>query len=204
MMDAPIVVDFLRHGATAAASTLLGRTDLPLTEIGRLEVARQVDGKTWPTIISSPLGRARETALIAAGRDSARVEFDEDWQEMDFGDWEGRSFDEFDGDESVAQFYENPDLFAPPNGESLADVQKRIRRALERIVVGGASPLLVVAHGGSIRVALAMLSRIHFKDFWAFRIACGTRITVEIRTHPEWGFWGEIMEIVQPPRIRRN
>lgn len=191
-------VDFLRHGETDAGNTLAGRTDLPLSAVGREAVVRQVAGRTWPVIVSSPLVRARETADIAAGQTGQAIDIDPDWREIDFGDWDGQARSELAQDGRLAAFYDRPDDNAPPNGETMAEARTRIARALDRIAARGRGPVLVVAHGGSIRVAISTLIGIPFEQFWAFRIACATRIRVEMGVDPAHGLWGEVLEIAQP------
>jgi alpha-ribazole phosphatase len=192
------IVDFLRHGETEAGDVLLGRTDAALSASGRNAVARQVAGRAWSAIVASPLARARETARIAAHEGGAAIEVDLDWREIDFGDWDGQPRRELARDERLAAFYRNPDANPPPNGETMAEARTRIAAALDRIAVRGDGPVLVATHGGSIRVAVSMLLAIPLERLWAIRIACATRIRVEMGTHPAHGLWGEIVEIAQP------
>ncbi|MCC7254201.1 histidine phosphatase family protein [Hyphomicrobium sp.] len=196
------VVDFLRHGETETRDTLLGRTDAPLCAAGCEAVARQIAGRTWGGIVASPLKRARETAEILALTGEQSVEVDPDWREIDFGDWDGRPRRDLAEDARLAAFYKNPDANPPPNGESMDAVRARVASALDRLAAKGDGPVLVVAHGGSIRMALSILLAIPLERLWAVRIACATLIRVEMGTHPMHGLWGEIIEITQPPEAR--
>ena len=153
---------------------LLGRRDAPLSDEGRAAVERQVRGRAWSAIVTSPLGRARETADIAARVSSAPIEIAPDWQEIDFGAWDG----------------------AP-----MHDVRRRIGRALDDLATRDSGPVLVVAHGGAIRVALSIVLAIPFERLWAVRLGCATRITVEMGRSASHGLWGEIVEIAQPVSI---
>lgn len=190
-------VDFLRHGETEARGALLGRTDAPLAPSGRAAVVRQTQGRAWAAIVASPLARAQASAEIAAG--GRRVETDADWREIDFGDWDGRPQREIAGEARLAAFYADPDANPPPNGEAMGAVRQRVTAALERIARRGEAPVLVVAHGGSIRMALSVLLAIPLERLWAIRIACATLIRVELGADPAQGLWGEVVEIVQPP-----
>ena len=190
-------VDFLRHGETDAPEALLGRTDAPLAPSGRDAVARQIQGRAWAAIVASPLARARASAEIAA--DGRMIETDADWREIDFGDWDGRPRREIAGDVRLGAFYADPDANPPPNGEAMRAVRRRVASALERLAARGDGPVLVVAHGGSIRMALSVLLGIPLERLWAIRIACATLIRVELGADPAQGLWGEIVEIVQPP-----
>ena len=190
-------VDFLRHGETDAPEALLGRTDAPLAPSGRDAVARQIQGRAWAAIVASPLARARASAEIAA--DGRMIETDADWREIDFGDWDGRPRREIAGDVLLGAFYADPDANPPPNGEAMRAVRRRVASALERLAARGDGPVLVVAHGGAIRMALSVLLGIPLERLWAIRIACATLIRVELGADPAQGLWGEIVEIVQPP-----
>ncbi len=193
------VVDFLRHGETDLPEALLGRTDPPLSAAGRAGAARQLAGRRWAAIVASPLERARTTAEIAVKGTHQAVEIDADWREIDFGDWDGRPRRDLADDTRLAAFFANPELNPPPNGETMQAVRARVTSALERIAEQGDGPVLVVAHGGSIRMALSVLLGISLERLWAIRIACATRIRVEMGIDPAHGLWGQITEIAQCP-----
>jgi len=190
-------VDFLRHGATEAGDALIGRADPRLTPAGRETVARQLGGRRWPVVIASPLMRARETAEIAARESAATIEIDPSWREIDFGDWDGLARDALAADARLAAFYADPAANPPPNGETMAEVHARVAGALDRLA-GRDGPILVAAHGGSIRMALSILLGLPLERIWAIRIGQGTRISLEIGRDPTHGLWGELIEIAQP------
>jgi alpha-ribazole phosphatase len=191
-------VDFLRHGETEAGDVLLGRSDAPLSAAGQKAVAQQLAGGSWSVIISSPLERAKQTAEIATEWNAQNFEVDPAWREMDFGDWDGRSTGDLAADPRFAAFYKNPEANPPPNGETTDNVRARVKAALERIDSRDESPVLVVAHGGTIRMALSVLLGLPLDRLWAIRIGYATRVAVELGVHPEHGLWGEIVELSQP------
>ncbi len=84
----------VRHGETEWARTgqHTGRTDIPLTNLGRPQaatVARRLDGHAFVEVRSSPLSRALETARLAGFGE--RVVIDDDLLEWDYGEYEGRT-----------------------------------------------------------------------------------------------------------------
>jgi broad specificity phosphatase PhoE len=122
----------LRHGqSTANASGLLsGRAESALTEYGRTQVAvlsAQLAGAG--RLISSPLGRARETA-DALGLELP-IEIDERWTEVDYGALEGRHLSAVPPD--VWSRWRAGSDFRPPGGETLAEVGARVRSACEEL-----------------------------------------------------------------------
>lgn len=191
-------VHLLRHGATVAEDVLLGRTDAPLSASGREGVRGQLAAVTWTAIVTSPLGRARESADIAGTIGNMSVEVDDDWREMDFGDWDGQPRSELSVDHRLEKFYSDPDAYPAPNGETIAHMRARVRAALGRLAQCGAGPVLVVAHGGPIRAALSELLGVPFSRLWSLRISFATRVTLEMGADAQHGLWGEIIEIVQP------
>jgi alpha-ribazole phosphatase len=200
------VIDFIRHGETQAPGRLLGRTDAPLSDAGWQQFKQQTDGRTWAAIIASPLLRARAPAeRLAQGRGLvARI--DNDWAEIDFGVWDGRSIEELQDDPEASShldgLYLSPDAPAPPDGESWRTLQARVERAFGRLIGDDAAdPTLVVTHAGPMRAALALACNIPFASLWSIRIDPGTRITLRAGRTAEIGIWGEIVEIVQPEAV---
>ena len=93
---------------------------------------------------------------------------DEDLRELDFGDFEGRTFDEIAASEPelYRAWMETPTRVRFPGGESYADLKTRALRSLDRIWSGGDA--VVVTHGGVIRAGLA--AWLGIPDEWIFRI----------------------------------
>ena len=99
-----------RHGQAASADVMLGgQLDVPLTPQGRHEaeaLTRRLTGVRIDRIVSSPMLRALETAqTVAAGRP---VEVDERLRELDYGRWEGLTYDEIHELLEVAKFVDEP------------------------------------------------------------------------------------------------
>ena len=122
--------------------------------------ARVPDGAHW---IATPLSRTQKTAraivdqLRPLGRAAPAPEIEPDFIEQDFGAWQGRSYAEIgafgpDGH----RFWLAPATTAAPEGESFVDVIARVATAVERRTAAHVGrDIVVVAHGGSIRAAVA-------------------------------------------------
>lgn len=195
-------IDLLRHGSTGRDGYLDGRTDPPITDDGWDQVGRQTESRMWRRVVSSPLARARAAAEDYARRTGCTLEIDGDWRELHFGRWDGRKrrdiAAEAGGADLLAAFYADPAV-AAPDGESWADLQARVARAVERVLThSGAAPVLVVSHGGAIRAALSHLLGWPLPQLWSLRIQPGTRITLEAGRGADGAPWGEIVEIIQP------
>ena len=196
-------IDLLRHGQTGRDGYLDGRTDPPLDEIGRRQFAQQTQGAAWKLTVSSPLVRARSAADDYARRTGCALRIDDDWAELDFGDWDGRKRSEIvamaDGARQLEAFYADPLHSAAPGGESWADLQRRIGLAIDAILAEQEfAPVLVVTHAGAIRAALALILGWPLQSLWSLRINPATRIGLDIGRNDRGVLWGEIIEIIQP------
>ena len=162
---APVVTTLthlLRHGQTehTPERRFSGRSDLPLSELGRAEAraaALHLKDRGIDVIVSSPLQRCRETAQAAAEVLGLPVEVDDDLRELDFGEWEGLTGDEVRARSPLAfrRWWGTTDVRAP-GGESVADVSARVARARRRILDRHAGrTVLVVSHVTPIKLLLA-------------------------------------------------
>ncbi len=143
----------VRHGATewSVSGRHTGRTDLPLTpegEAGARNLGPLLHALNPRLVLSSPLTRARHTAELAGFGKSLRI--DPDLAEWDYGRYEGRTTLD------ICRDTPGWDLFrdGTPEGESLSDVTRRVRRVLSKLEETGQDALLF-SHGHLLRVLVA-------------------------------------------------
>jgi alpha-ribazole phosphatase len=109
--------------------------------------------------VTSRLRRTRQTATAiarAGGRAIEPVE-EADLGEQSFGDWHGMSYNEVYALPTAHRFWLAPATHRPPGGESFADVCVRVTRVIHRLTAAwGGRDIVAVAHGGTIRAALAV------------------------------------------------
>jgi len=157
----PVLLGFLRHGEVAgAAHVYRGRSDAPLTPRGREQMhAALAVLPEWGAIVSSPAQRCLDFAREAAVARALDCSVDADWQELDFGAWEGlRPLDAAARDAAAhAAFVRDPRRCAPPGGESLDALDARVAAALARLGETARAPTLVVTHAGAMRAVLAQV-----------------------------------------------
>jgi len=155
----------LRHGPTewTAARRLQGRSDIPLSAAGRsaVEAWQLPERAAHGAWISSPLGRATETAAILRRRyrQVAPLAIDACLVEMSFGEWEGQTLAalrSLHGPAMVEREGRGLD-FRAPGGESPRDVQNRLRPWLER-VTAETKDVLAITHKGVLRALYALAS----------------------------------------------
>lgn len=154
----------LRHGQTelSVQRRYSGRGNPELTALGREQAAnaaRYLASRGGiAAVVSSPLGRAKETAAAAADALGVPLTVDDDLIETDFGKWEGLTFSEASerDPELHAQWLSDTSV-TPPEGESFDTVHHRVRRARNRIIAeyGGAT-VLVVSHVTPIKTLLRL------------------------------------------------
>jgi broad specificity phosphatase PhoE len=152
-MAAPHQVWLLRHAETEWSRTRkhTGRTDVPLTDEGRAHarlLRERLAGHRFALVLTSPLGRARETAELAGLGDGAQPR--DDLLEWDYGDYEGRTTKEIRA--------ARPDWYlwrdGCPGGESPAEVHRRADAVVaEALRMEG--DVALFAHGHVLRAIAA-------------------------------------------------
>ena len=161
----------VRHGQTEAnaAGHLLGRSDVPLTELGRRQaesVAVALRELDVAQVVSSPLRRARETA-DALG---LPVVVDDRWIELDYGEFEGRPISGVPA-EDWARWRHDLE-FAPPGGESLAALGRRVRAACDDLAqLAREQHVIVVSHVSPVKAAMAWALGVSDEISWRSYVA---------------------------------
>jgi broad specificity phosphatase PhoE len=150
----------VRHAHTEAVGRYLaGRTPgVGLSARGRDEAAAlpaRLASAPLHAIYSSPLERATATAAPVAVARGLAITVDPDLNEVDFGDWTGRTFDTLDRLDAWQAFNARRSVAEVPGGERAIDAQARIVRALARIrCAHPGQVVMVVSHADMIRYAL--------------------------------------------------
>ena len=151
------VIHLLRHGETEGGPRYRGSTDDALTPRGWAQMWAAVGDIGWDRIVASPLVRCAAFAQALAERRGIPLEIDARLREMHFGAWEGRTAVEIiaqDAD-ALTRFWQDPAAYPPPDAEPLLAFQARVLQAWREIVrAGAAQRVLLVSHGGPIRVVL--------------------------------------------------
>ena len=142
-----------RHGRTVAnaAGELLGRRDPALDETGRRQATAIGTALVGvDRVVSSPLARCRETAAVLG----LRVEVDERFTELDYGELEGTPV--ADVPASTWAAWRADTSWRPPSGESLDDLAARVWPALNELLHDAESlDVVVVTHVSPVKAAIA-------------------------------------------------
>lgn len=100
-------------------------------------------------LVSSPVGRALETARSISERLGCSLSTEADLAELDFGEWSGRSFADLECDRKYQEWIKDKWFRLPPSGESLFEVRTRMCQAVSLLVsraVVDDIPLVIVTH----------------------------------------------------------
>jgi len=136
----------VRHGETewTKSGQHTGRTDVPLTAMGEEQakaLGRHLAGRQFALVLTSPLGRARETCRLA-GFGAAAVASD-DLLEWNYGIYEGRTTPAVRAEQPGWSIWTT----SVPEGETVDQVGDRARRVIERVeAVTGDVALFAHAH----------------------------------------------------------
>jgi len=160
----------VRHGETEANAghLLQGRVDLPLNERGRGQAAALAGVASGASlVVCSPLRRARQTA--AAMAPGCEIVVDERWVEIDYGELDGRPVEE--AWVPLWERWRRDPEYAPPGGEELAAVGRRVGAACEELTeAASASDVVVVTHVSPIKAAV--IWALGVGDETAWRMFC--------------------------------
>lgn len=160
---APTRLVLVRHGATSATAQrrYSGRADPPLSRLGLDQAARvaarlAAELPAPAAVLSSPRRRCVAVAHRIAAATECPTSVDEELAECDFGEWEGRTFEEVRAGWPAAHAaWLGSTSVAPPGGESLDAVAARVRRFVERVRRSHqAASVVVVSHTSPLKLVL--------------------------------------------------
>ncbi|MCK1360916.1 histidine phosphatase family protein [Bradyrhizobium sp. 199] len=169
------IIHLVRHGHHALLGRMLcGRMKgVELDELGNNEIARCAETITpSPTLIqSSPQRRCMQSACILAAYFQLPVEIVPALDELDYGEWTGRSFEDLGGDPRWSRWNRRRSTSRPPGGESMRALQKRVVGHLEQLRSDrDGETVIAVSHAEPIRAALLHYSRRQLDDFLSIEI----------------------------------
>jgi broad specificity phosphatase PhoE len=169
---------FVRHASTqwtAPPSRYQGRTDLPLSPRGHAEAEQLADRLQrikLDAIYSSPLRRARETAVALAYGRLLPLETDDRIIELSYGDWEGKQHVQVEEDQADALIAWASGLAPAPGGESRIELTRRVSAFLDDVIEQGT--VAVITHKEVIRASAIVLGLLHPADYLVLEVPCAS------------------------------
>jgi probable phosphoglycerate mutase len=191
-----LILVLTRHGLTPLSKPeqhLGQRIDIELSPEGRRQaqkLAIRLRGVRFDRIITSPLVRARETAEIVAGDRDIPLEYDPRLKEMDYGHWEGLTYEQIAERDAAyrARWEEDPANLPCPGGESGRDVAARAHAFLtdlltDHVARHGAHaaeerPVLAVGHSSTNRILCCVAIDIEVREYRQRLVQSQANVTV--------------------------
>jgi len=157
-----------------------GQSDIPLSDKGKSELAGLKKTVAYPAAdvyISSGLLRADETLRILY--DKAPDAVIGELGEMDFGDFEMKSYDELKDDPGYRRWIGDIDFEACPGGESKVIFDDRVMNGFERLCAMDVRSAVAIFHGGPIALIMERLFPAR-KYFYEWQPDFGRGYTLDI------------------------
>ncbi|NKC14547.1 MAG: alpha-ribazole phosphatase [Gammaproteobacteria bacterium] len=171
----------IRHTEVAAAEGICyGRLEVALRCGWRADVKAVAARLPWAItsdtpVLSSPSARCQRLAE----RLSDTYQCDERLLELNFGAWESRPWKDLPADE-IERWSKDVAHFAPPGGESLAELTSRASQTLRELLENGPERAILVTHSGVIRALIAHIIGLPLAHTARLHIEFGGLCEVEI------------------------
>ena len=173
----------IRHGVTESnrEHRYLGKTDEPLDEEGIRALHKARNAGYYPEVryvFSSPMKRCIQTAgILYPGNDPVIIP---EWEEMDFGFFEGKNYKELQGDVRYQEWIDSNGTLPFPGGESREAFLRRcdigFRRMTEMLFhltekdPCGEKTVAAIVHGGTI---MSLLSKYSGGNYFDYQVSNG-------------------------------
>lgn len=169
----------IRHGENdwVKSRRLAGRLPgVHLNEKGQAQanqLAEELAATQISAIYSSPLERAVETAEPLAQSKGLEIQIHPGLNEIDFGRWAGKNLNDLRQGRQWKIVQGSPASFCFPEGESFAEAQARVVKALKELSAdyGEKDVVVCTAHSDLIRLAVAHFLGMALDNFQRVRIA---------------------------------
>ena len=178
-----ITLTLIRHGKTKANKEhrYLGKTDEELSAEGREEIKEYVNMHRYPEVdcvFTSSMKRCKATAAIIY----PQIEIREipEWDEMDFGLFEGKNYQELNGNPSYQEWIDSDGTLPFPGGESREDFLSRCERGMRKMISElpeQTKSIALVVHGGTI---MALLSAYCVGEYFDYQVPNGSGFQVNL------------------------
>ncbi|HEX8100806.1 MAG TPA: MSMEG_4193 family putative phosphomutase [Actinomycetota bacterium] len=167
----------IRHAVTDVTGKRLSGSlpGIHLSAEGREQAARLAQRLVqirFTDFYSSPLERCVETAEAIAGPRGMTVHSLPDLEEVGYGQWSGRSVAQLARTALWKRLHQTPSAVRFPDGETLAEVQRRCVGAVDEIARQRPRGTIgLVTHADVIRLLVAHYGGIHLDLFQRFTVS---------------------------------
>ena len=182
-----ITLYLIRHGATKSNKrhAYLGNTNEPLSNEGGEQIIFYNKSGRYPKekdnllILSSPMLRCLQTKDILYP--DTRAILLPEWKEIDFGRFEGKNYQDLNGDPDYQRWIDSGGVTAFPGGESRDEFVKRSMAGLEWCIECmedyKQKSAVCIVHGGTI---MAIMSSLTGGDYYDYQVKNGQGYEIEL------------------------
>jgi broad specificity phosphatase PhoE len=163
---------FIRHAETDLAGRFCGHSDPPVNERGHRQMEgllKALENESIDAVYSSDLSRALTTAHAIARTFRLSSVAVPGLREINFGEWEGLSWQEIESRDAVyaRKWSDDYPQLPAPGGESFEGFQCRVMTEVEQLItLTDQKCVAIVSHGGVMRVVLRVLYGLDEKEAW--------------------------------------
>ncbi|SDF74770.1 alpha-ribazole phosphatase [Dyadobacter soli] len=171
-------VYLIRHTTPVFEPGLIyGRTELLLHDDfpSELKVVQSQLDMDFDITYSSPALRCTELARAL----SPVFSTDDRLQELNFGEWEGKTWDTVD-QQALRAWTDDYVNVCTPGGESLMQMHARVNEFWEELVKTDYQRVAIVTHAGVIRLILSIVNQIVLTSVFDIKVAYGEVVPVRI------------------------
>jgi probable phosphoglycerate mutase len=167
------LIDLIRHGEPVGGRAYRGHNiDDPLSDKGWQQMRSAVGSLVpWQQIVTSPMQRCQAFAEELADKHHIPMSIENDFREVGFGRWEGKSPNEVREhyQHEYDAFYSDPVNSRPLGAEPLDDFMRRVHDAYQSVIhQHSGQHVLIVAHAGVNRAIIAQA--LHCEPVGLYRI----------------------------------
>lgn len=166
---------FIRHGETEenAKKTYYGGLDAGLSPKGInqcINARKYILNIEFQKVYISESCRTRQSAEILLKDVSEEFIMDKRINELSFGDFEGKTYEEIIRlyPEEEKQWRQDWKEFCPPSGESYREFYERVKDFMVSLEALNEENILVITHGGVIRAAYTYIMGGDLDIYWKF------------------------------------
>lgn len=195
-MPKKLILDLMRHGECEPQDPPIwlrgSGTDSPLSSQGwqqmlaQWQVQQAVGLPPYDAIVTSPLQRCQVFALQQAEQYQLPLKVIPQWQERDFGAWDGLSFEAVKAQYPVelTRYLDNPFSTPIPEAETVTRFNRRFHQVWTQTLNWAKQEklhhLLVLTHGGTMRRALQTVLAIPNRHWYQLKIKHSSLIRFDI------------------------
>lgn len=167
---------FIRHGEVEApfVGAFVGVKDVDLSPVGKAQaegIATWLEEAEVDAIIASPRKRSQKTARPLSKQSGIPIITRDGFAEMDFGDWEGKFWEDIEAEdpEFAAKWQSDPGTIPCPNGETANQFALRVQDALDTVLREfDGKTVAIFCHAGVNRAILSHITKRPYMESFHF------------------------------------